>query len=443
VRAYAINSLGTAYGDQVSFTTAAQLYAPTVSSTTSVTNIAQTTATSGGTVSSDGGATITERGICWATSQNPTTSNSKQTASGTTGSFSANLSGLTASTTYYVRAYATNSQGTSYASQVSFTTAASISLPAVSTTSPGQVTYNSYWLGCYVSADGGATVTERGYVMNTSGSPTTSSYTHKGYNGSGTGYCDIYVSSLAPNTTYYVRGYAINSAGTAYGSQLSFTTGSAPVTPTVYTDSPASSIGPTSATVSGGVSSDGGASVTERGICYNTSGSPTTSNSVVTSGTGTGTFSISLSGLSQSTTYYARAYAINSAGTSYGSQISFTTTGAATTPSVTSGWGDPWSSVHRTSPSKNDIGIINNEVTSDGGATITERGVVHSITNSTPTLSDTKVTASGTTGIFTATILNYYRDGQTFWFRAYVTNSQGTTYGAVRELTLGANFWDM
>ncbi len=442
-RCYAINSAGVGYAEQISFTTlGANL--PTVASTTTVSSIAQTTATSGGNVTSEGGATITERGICWATSQNPTTSNSKQTASGTTGSFSANLSGLSASTTYYVRAYATNSQGTAYASQVSFTTAASISLPSVSTTTPGQVTYNSYWVGCYVSADGGATVTERGYVMNTSGFPTTLSYTHKGYNGSGTGYCDIYVSGLSPNTTYYVRGYAINSAGTAYGSQLSFTTGSAPVTPTVSTDSPATNIGPTGATVGGNVSSDGGASVTERGVCYNTSGSPTTSNSVVTSGTGTGSFSVSLSGLSQSTTYYARGYAINSAGTSYGSQISFTTSGAATTPTVVSGWSDPWSSVHRTSPSKNDIGTITNEVTSDGGSTITERGIIHSITYSTPTVDNaTKVIVSGTTGTFDAVILNYYRDGQTFYWRAYATNAQGTSYGIVRTLLLDVGFWDM
>ena len=439
VRAYAINALGTAYGDQVSFTTAAQLYAPTITSTTSVTNIAQTTATSGGNVSSDGGATITERGICWATSQNPTTSGAKQTASGTTGSFSANLAGLSASTTYYVRAYAINSEGTSYATQVSFSTAANISLPAVSTTTPGQVTYNSFWVGCYVSADGGATVTERGYVMNTSGSPTTGSYTHRGYNGSGTGYCDIYVSGLSPNTTYYVRGYAINSAGTAYGSQLSFTTGSAPVTPTVYTDSPATNIGPNGATVSGGVSSDGGASVTERGICYNTSGSPTTSNSVVTSGTGTGTFSVSLSGLSQSTTYYARAYAINSAGTAYGTQISFTTSGEASLPTVVTQGPDAWSSIN--SWPKATIIWPWCQVSSDGGATVTERGVVWGWTNN-PTTSNFKATAaSGGTGTYecSANVFN----GETFYYRAYAINAIGTAYGNCYQITLQENFWDM
>jgi len=94
---------------------------PTVS-TDSVTSIASTTATGNGTVSSDGGSTITERGVCWSTSANPTTSNSKATTSGTTGSYSASLTGLTAGTTYHMRAYATNANGTGYGGDYFFTT---------------------------------------------------------------------------------------------------------------------------------------------------------------------------------------------------------------------------------------------------------------------------------------------------------------------------------
>ncbi len=120
VRAYATNSQGTSYGSQVSFTTL-DITTPTVT-TAAVTNISFTTATAGGNVTSDGGATIIQRGVCFSTSQNPTTANNIVTATGTTGSFTCNLSGLTDNTTYYVRAYAINSQGTSYGSQVSFTT---------------------------------------------------------------------------------------------------------------------------------------------------------------------------------------------------------------------------------------------------------------------------------------------------------------------------------
>ena len=97
--------------------------APTVT-TQSVTTIASTTATGRGNVTSDGGATVTERGVCWSTSSTPTTAGSKATASGTTGAFTASITGLSPSTLYYVRAYAINSVGTSYGSQVTFTTSA-------------------------------------------------------------------------------------------------------------------------------------------------------------------------------------------------------------------------------------------------------------------------------------------------------------------------------
>ena len=94
---------------------------PTVT-TNSVSSITSTSAICGGNVTSDGGATVTARGVCWSTSINPTTSNSKTTNGTGTGSFTSNISGLNPGTTYYVRAYATNSNGTSYGSNASFTT---------------------------------------------------------------------------------------------------------------------------------------------------------------------------------------------------------------------------------------------------------------------------------------------------------------------------------
>lgn len=89
-------------------------------STDAVTNVGPTTATGNGTVSGDGGATITERGFCWDTSVNPTVSNSKVIVSGTTGSYSGNITGLSDNVLYYVRAYAINSVGTSYGASVPF-----------------------------------------------------------------------------------------------------------------------------------------------------------------------------------------------------------------------------------------------------------------------------------------------------------------------------------
>ena len=437
--AYATNANGTTlYETFGSFTTPVGI--PIVNSTTEVTNITSSSGTSGGYISYDNTNAITERGICWNTAGNPTTASSKLTSGTGTGTFSVSMTGLTLGTTYYVRCYAINSAGTAYAGQVSFTTS-SASVPTVTTTSPAtSVTSSSAAVSGNVNSDGGATVTAKGICYNTSGSPTTANNTVG--SGSGTGSISSALTSLSASTTYYARAYAINSAGTAYGSQMSFTTQASATIPTVSTSSPATSIGASGATVEGNVSADGGAGVTEKGICYNTSGTPYSWDSKVTSGTGIGSIYSVLTGLSGGTTYYCRAYATNSQGTAYGSQISFTTTSAAA-PSVTTGFADPWSSVHRTSPTKDDVGILNCEVTSDGGSTITERGVCYILNTGTPTTADGKATVSGTTGIYTPVIAGFARDGQTISYRAYAINSVGTSYGVTRTVTLDTSFWDM
>ena len=122
LRAYATNYKGTGYGDVISITTNPAV--PEVT-TNSITNIQPTSATCGGIIYYDFGYSITTRGVCWSTNQNPTTSDSK-TINGTgTGSFSSSITGLAAGSTYYVRAYATNSMGTGYGNTVSFTTGSS------------------------------------------------------------------------------------------------------------------------------------------------------------------------------------------------------------------------------------------------------------------------------------------------------------------------------
>ena len=119
VRAYATTSQATSYGEELSFTTMNGI--PEVS-TAEVTSVTATTATCGGTVTTDGGLAITARGVCWSTSSTPTIADSHTTDGTGTGNFSSTLTGLTPNATYYVRAYATNSHVTVYGNQLSFTT---------------------------------------------------------------------------------------------------------------------------------------------------------------------------------------------------------------------------------------------------------------------------------------------------------------------------------
>jgi len=122
VRAYATNSTGTGYGSRISFKTLEPEAQIPVLNTSSVKDISQTSATSGGTIISDGGAYITSSGVCWSTLQHPTISDSKTSENMNIGTFTSNLTGLLANTTYYVRSYATNSTGTGYGDEISFQT---------------------------------------------------------------------------------------------------------------------------------------------------------------------------------------------------------------------------------------------------------------------------------------------------------------------------------
>ena len=114
------NRFAEAHSEVLAFTTSdIELYVVT----NEVTGIQTTSATGGGNVVDDGGTAVTERGICWGTSHNPTVSGSHASSGTGTGAFTASMTGLTANTKYYVRAYATNSQGTTvYGNEVSFTT---------------------------------------------------------------------------------------------------------------------------------------------------------------------------------------------------------------------------------------------------------------------------------------------------------------------------------
>jgi hypothetical protein len=192
----------------------------------------------------------------------------------------------------------------------------------VTTTPATNISASGANSGGTVSADGGSAITARGICYSTSPYPTIAD--NKITGGSGTGSFTSVISGLLAGTTYYIRAYATNNVGTAYGNEVSFTTSSNATLPTVITSS-VGNITATTATSGGNVTNEGGATVTERGVCWSTSPNPTIANSKTINGSGLGTFSSSITGLSPNTTYYVRAYATNSAGTGYGNGLPFKT----------------------------------------------------------------------------------------------------------------------
>ncbi len=425
VRAYAANSEGTAYSEEISFTTL-NPGLPNVT-TSAVTNITQTSATCGGNVTNSGGTgvAVTARGLCWSTNPNPTISNSYSTNGSGLGTFSYNITGLTYNTTYYVRAYAVNPAGIAYGNEISFTAGQNVTTPIVITNNPTNVSYTSAALGGNITNDGGSSVTARGVCWGNAINPTLSdNFTN---NGSGTGSYTSNINGLTPNTTYHVRAFATNIAGTSYGNDIIFTTNALTlltVSTTMVTD-----ITHNSATSGGNITNDGGSLITARGVCWNTTNNPVVIDYHTIDGTGNGVFTSNITGLLQGTTYYVRAYATNSVGTSYGDEISFTT---VTLPSLSTSTVSNITAISATSG-----GFIS----SDGGSSITARGICWN-TSASPTLNDDYTIDGIGSGSFISNLTGLSQGG-TYYVRAYATNSFGTAYGnevSFTTLDIGQNY---
>ena len=276
--------------------------------TTSPTDISMFSAMVGGNVLKDNGYDVTARGVCYGVNENPTLDDNTILRGQGLGVFTCELTGLSPETVYYARAFATNANGTTYGQQVVFTTK---SAPAVYTDEAIQITAHSAMVSGGYTSDGGEAITDCGICYSFSPNPTTDTKVSLTVAES----FECTLEKLRPNTTYYVRAYVVNKNGTAYGNEITFTTTT--TLPVVKTLS-ATKASATTISATGAVESDGGHTVIERGICYSTNATPTTSSSKVLCEVGIGTYSCTITALQAGTTYYVRAYAINSEGISYG-----------------------------------------------------------------------------------------------------------------------------
>ena len=303
------------------FTTTDQQDKPTVE-TVEATNITMTTATVEGNVTNDGGSPVTERGICYSIYENPTLSDSVRLAGTGIGRFYCEMSNLTNATTYYIRAFATNSEGTSFGDVITIRTVEHPMLATVTTDEVSDITINTAVCGGNVLNDGFAEVTERGICYATHEEPTVFDY--KVVGGEGLGLFQCRMSGLEMLTTYYVRAYAKNSEGYAYGNEVTFVTADETYLPEVITHE-VTDFNHFYAIGGGEVVANGGLDILERGICWSTSPNPTPLNNKLTAGSGMGEFECRMAYLYGNTTYYVAAFATNAAGTKIGNVVNFTT----------------------------------------------------------------------------------------------------------------------
>ncbi|MCR4811306.1 MAG: DUF1566 domain-containing protein [Bacteroidales bacterium] len=382
-----------------------------------VTDTLGQTATVSGSVISCGGNTLIERGICYATHQEPKVEDLHVSAGSEIGDFSCSLMDLQYSTRYYYRAYATNDYGSSYGIQKTFITGNGKA--KVRITSVTDVTSSSAVCGGKVTSDGGSRVTARGICCGTSQYPLIENSPHVLPMGEDTGSFVGSITGLSVNTTYYVRAYATNANGTEYSEPERFTTTSG--LPDVTTNT-VSSVTVTSAVCGGVISSDGGFPITDKGLVWSSiSNPPTLNDSRISMGEGNDPFSTTMTGLAPATTYYVCAYATNANGTVYGKVNgvgrSFTTPDGK--PTVTT-----------TSPVRNDLTVVTGgTVSDDGGYEVTSRGICYGLT-ANPDLgpSYSQITdGNGGRGSFTSTFT--LPGPGVYYIRAYATNSMGTKYG--------------
>lgn len=423
VRAYAVNSQDTYYGEIVEFTT--DSVSPVVS-IVSVTDVIDVSSTATGTLDILGAPDPVQHGFCWNTSGNPTIADAKielgtPTA---TGAYSSELSGLMPYTHYYVKAYATTTLETVYsATELDFVTEPG--LATVNTLPTSNIGTYSATANASITALGAPNPTQHGFCWSTSPDPmigrATSGEVFICELGTVTepGAFSYEVTNLSSFTTYYIRAYATNPAGTSYGDVLSFRT--LPV-PAVVTTGEASELTANTAIVHGIIEDLGSPTPDQHGFCWSTTEQPSLSDSITELGavTETGAFSSNLTGLASSTTYYVKAYASTAGTTVYGNQMQFATTPLPTQATL---------STQAVTAISGASATANGTITSLGYPNPTEYGFCWS-TNHSPTIANSTAHLSDATQTGSYSIvLNGLSPATSYFLRAYASNTSGTAYG--------------
>ncbi len=311
--------------------------ATTVVTTLAAVSITSSGATLNGSVN-PGGLATTYHFDYGTTTSYGTSTTSQSAGSGTAAvSVNATVSGLSAATTYHFRLAATTPGITVYGNDLTFTTAGGTAAPpSVTTGAAGNVSTTGAQLNGTVNPNG--TATSYHFEYGTSASYGTSTATQSAGSGTAAQAVNTTLTGLTPGTTYHFRAAATSTGGTAYGSDVSFTTASATVTPPSVTTGAAGNISTTDAQLNGTVNPNGAA--TSYHFEYGTSTSYGTSTATQSAGSGTTgqTVNVPVTGLTPGTIYHYRLSATSTGGTVNGNDVVFATSNAAVAPfAATSG----------------------------------------------------------------------------------------------------------
>ncbi|MBO4340882.1 MAG: carboxypeptidase regulatory-like domain-containing protein [Bacteroidales bacterium] len=327
VRAYATNSKGTSYGDEISFTTEKGDVALT---TDAATEIIHNAATVGGTITSDGGNTIIEAGVCYGVSSSLSISGDHIVATIDGNSFSGRLTGLATETNYYIKAYAKTDNGkVFYGNNKQFTTTKEVKLPTLGAVSVTNIKTDGATLSSRTSNNGNSAILENGFCWSEYGTPTVDNEKISCAVSTNFG---TTISGLTDGTTYHVRSWARNAMGIAYSDVVTFKT--VAITAPELSVPQILNVNMEWATAIATVLSTGNAKLEDSGFCISTSPEPTVYDDKYSLGKVTD-LQVKFENLQKSTTYYVRAYAENTAGIGYSTEVSFTT--AESDPTVWDG----------------------------------------------------------------------------------------------------------
>ena len=363
------------------------------------------------------GENITERGFVWLNGQGvPTVDSYKLKVEGEFGKYTASLTELEANQKYTYRAYVIGNQITCYGDIVNFTTIAD--LPSLSASKVSEVTESSATFSCKVTSQGGATVTEVGFYYSTQKDINLET-AMKVSDDFSTENFTLSVDGLEGGAVYYVKAYAVNSAGEANNAIVNFKTLRA--APTVNTKG-YTKLSVTSAELSGEVIYDNGEDVYERGFVWmKGAGSPTTSSNKLSSEGELGAYTATLTDIEPNQIYSFRAYAINSVGTAYGEVMQLEI--IVDLPIVVTS--------EVTGITENSA-MSGGDVLSNGGAEIWSKGLVWGMREN-PTIENSSKTDEGAGMSSFSSVMTDLFSGFTYYARAYATNIAGTSYGEVRK----------